>query len=181
MALPNSGRLSLADIATEFGGTAPHKLSEYYGSGNVPASGVLKLSDFYGESAFTPTHQWTIGVYDLYGFIQYGYLAGNYGDITPKTVSVDNHTSPIRGVRVGINGSVYYFEIDFSDTSYSPFLGKDIRILFQDAEFIITGAVIKSSRWLMLENQPSGSPTHNLYQYLSVRTGNTLGVNIGFE
>jgi hypothetical protein len=30
MALQSSGAISLNDIATEFGGTTPHSLSEYY-------------------------------------------------------------------------------------------------------------------------------------------------------
>lgn len=61
MALPGSGTLSIQDIADEFGGIAPHSLSEYYrngayvGSSNtgVPTSGTISLSDFYGASAAT--------------------------------------------------------------------------------------------------------------------------------
>ena len=61
MALPGSGTLSIQDIVDEFGGTAPHSLSEYYrngayvGSNNtgVPTSGTISLSDFYGASAGT--------------------------------------------------------------------------------------------------------------------------------
>ena len=59
MALPGSGTLSIQDIADEFGGIAPHSLSEYYrngayvGSSNtgVPTSGTISLSDSYGASA----------------------------------------------------------------------------------------------------------------------------------
>lgn len=52
MALPSSGQISLNDIATEFGGTAPHALSEYYSKGNAPASGEIQLAqDFYGTSS----------------------------------------------------------------------------------------------------------------------------------
>jgi len=58
MTLQASGAISMADIVAEFGGVAPHSLSEYYrggayvGSSNmgVPASGAIKLSDFYGAS-----------------------------------------------------------------------------------------------------------------------------------
>jgi len=61
MALPGSGTLSIQDIADEFGGIAPHSLSEYYrngayvGSSNtgVPTSGTISLSDSYGASAAT--------------------------------------------------------------------------------------------------------------------------------
>lgn len=58
MTLPASGSISLSQIATEFGGAAPHSLSEYYrGGANVPnappnlaipTSGTIKLTDFYG-------------------------------------------------------------------------------------------------------------------------------------
>ena len=52
MALPSSGPLSIGDIAGEFGGVAPHALSEYYGAAaGVPASGTIAISDFYGTSS----------------------------------------------------------------------------------------------------------------------------------
>lgn len=54
MALQSSGQISLGDIATEFGGTAPHSLSEYYSKGNAPASGEIQIAaDFYGTSSCT--------------------------------------------------------------------------------------------------------------------------------
>lgn len=55
MALQSSGSISLSNVASEFGGSTPHSLSEYYGSDTgVPASGQIKLSQFYGTSSFTP-------------------------------------------------------------------------------------------------------------------------------
>ena len=56
MALPSSGTITLQQIATEFGGDAPHSLSEYYRGGayttsnntSVPTSGAISLSNFYG-------------------------------------------------------------------------------------------------------------------------------------
>ena len=65
MALPASGPLSLSDIQAEFGGTNPISLSEYYKGGayvlntdyapNVPSSGTIKISDFYGARKTTVT------------------------------------------------------------------------------------------------------------------------------
>jgi hypothetical protein len=57
MAVTSSGEISKQDIVDEFGGTAPHAMSEYYrGAGevgsantNVPTSGEIKMSDFYGS------------------------------------------------------------------------------------------------------------------------------------
>jgi hypothetical protein len=59
MALPESGTLTFAQIATEFSGSQPYSLSQYYRGGslvganntNVPTSGVISFSNFYGASA----------------------------------------------------------------------------------------------------------------------------------
>jgi hypothetical protein len=60
MALPSSGVLTLDDIQTEFGGTNPISLSEYYRGGGlvpdsalnaaIPTSGAISVSDFYGSA-----------------------------------------------------------------------------------------------------------------------------------
>lgn len=62
MALPTSGPLTLADIQTEFGGSNPISLSEYYAGGAyvpagttgtygaVPSSGTISIQNFYGTS-----------------------------------------------------------------------------------------------------------------------------------
>jgi hypothetical protein len=65
MALPLTGAISLTDIQTEFGGSNPLSLSNYYKGGsyvlttdyapNVPTSGVISLSDFYGARKTTLT------------------------------------------------------------------------------------------------------------------------------
>ena len=64
MALPSSGTLTIQDIVNEFGGSAPHSLSEYYRGGSrvqnvpfnngVPTSGAISISDFYGARKYTP-------------------------------------------------------------------------------------------------------------------------------
>ncbi len=58
MALQSSGAIKLSEIQTEFGGTNPVSLSEYYSGGSfvpsgtsgVPASGTVSVGDFYGAS-----------------------------------------------------------------------------------------------------------------------------------
>jgi len=66
MAIPSSGPLSLNDIQTEFGGTNPISLSEYYAggglvqsgatgdSGPIPTSGQISIGQFYGSTARVP-------------------------------------------------------------------------------------------------------------------------------
>lgn len=58
MPLPASGPISLLDLQNEFGGGNPIGLNEYYRNGglvgpsntNVPTSGAISLSQFYGAS-----------------------------------------------------------------------------------------------------------------------------------
>jgi hypothetical protein len=63
MAIPASGPLAFTDIQTEFGGSNPISLSEYYAGGGlvpagtsgtygaVPSSGQISVQNFYGTSA----------------------------------------------------------------------------------------------------------------------------------
>jgi len=68
MAIQTSGIITLSDIQTEFGGSNPVSLSEYYAGGSyvpsgtsgsngaVPTSGEIAVSDFYGtQSGITIT------------------------------------------------------------------------------------------------------------------------------
>jgi len=65
MALQTEGPISLWDIQQEFGGSAPTRLAEYYKGGsyvlltdyapNVPATGPISLTDFYGAKRTTLT------------------------------------------------------------------------------------------------------------------------------
>lgn len=66
MTLPTSGPLSLSAIQSEFGGSNPISLSEYYAGGAyvtagtsgtygaVPSSGTISIRNFYGTSATPP-------------------------------------------------------------------------------------------------------------------------------
>lgn len=63
-ALQTSGTISINDLATQFGGTTPHSMNEYYKGGanvpnisvnaSVPTSGQISLDNFYGAAASTP-------------------------------------------------------------------------------------------------------------------------------
>ena len=65
MAIPSSGAISLQTVQTEFGGTNPISIDEYYAGGSfvqagavgtngpVPSSGQIALSNFYGTEKAT--------------------------------------------------------------------------------------------------------------------------------
>ena len=65
MTLPTSGPISASDIQAEFGGSDPFNISNYYKGGdyvldtdyapNVPTSGPISLSNFYGAKRTTLT------------------------------------------------------------------------------------------------------------------------------
>lgn len=109
MALPSSGPLSLTDIQTEFGGTAPIGLNEYYRGGayvtpnntNVPTSGQIAVNNFYGAvrritvplSISSPAYN-----YDVYSNRGPSYIAG----ISDVTLTVDS------GVLVGSTSTAAY-------------------------------------------------------------------------
>jgi hypothetical protein len=65
MALQASGPISLLDVATEFGGAAPHSINEYYGKPGLPASGIISLNDFYGKA-----NEVTLRIYPGYTGVQ---------------------------------------------------------------------------------------------------------------
>lgn len=63
MPLPATGPIALSSLQTEFGGTSPIALSEYYAGAGivqsslsvVPSSGAIAMSKFYGLSASAPS------------------------------------------------------------------------------------------------------------------------------
>jgi hypothetical protein len=68
MTIPSSGPVTFTDIQTEFGGSNPIALNEYYAGGTyvpagttgtygaVPSSGQISVQNFYGTTAFTPIY-----------------------------------------------------------------------------------------------------------------------------
>ena len=97
MAIPSAGSaLSLSDIQTEFGGSNPIALSEYYAggdnvpsgtsgdAGSIPSSGTIAVSQFYGSSnrvAIALTISSTTQSYNIYSNRGGTYSAGN-SDVT---------------------------------------------------------------------------------------------------
>jgi hypothetical protein len=124
MALQSSGAISINDIVTEFGGTAPHSLSEYYaggglvpaGAGNVPSSGQIQLDDFYGATAVQPAAS--------------GYLyAWGRSKYNMTTLPADTYTP----TKIGGNDSSWVF-ID-SDNNGAAFTKSDGRLWYTGKHF----------------------------------------------
>jgi len=95
MPIPGPGpAISMTTIATEFGGSVPHSLSEYYRGGGlvpntptnaaIPTSGTISMSNFYGSAnrvAYTLTISGNTYNYDVYANRGPSYVSGA-SDIT---------------------------------------------------------------------------------------------------
>lgn len=101
-AIPSTGAISLSDFATEFGGTAPHSLSEYYRDGanvpgnntNVPTSGQFRFGQMRGAiNAIINTLANTTNV-DLSTV-----FGSNWASSVPKEIIIPS------GVTIGGTGS----------------------------------------------------------------------------
>ena len=107
MALQSSGAISLNDIQTEFGGSNPISLSEYYLNGayttsnntSVPTSGAISIDNFYGAIR---------AVYVIYEIIGAG--GGGGGGLT-----INSNTAS--GGSAGGNSSLTYTPAGGSSTT----------------------------------------------------------------
>lgn len=110
MPIPGPGTaISMNTIATEFGGTVPHSLSEYYRGGGlvpntptnaaIPTSGAISMGNFYGSSSRTAvalTIAANTNSYDVYTNRGPSYVAGS-SDVTVTInpgVTVGSTTTP---------------------------------------------------------------------------------------
>lgn len=102
MPVPSSGEIKISDLVAEFGGDAPHALSEYYrdaglvpgNNTNIPTSGQFSLSDAYGavdEISAAATSGANIDISTLFG--------SNWTSTVPKRLTIGS------GVTIGGTGS----------------------------------------------------------------------------
>lgn len=109
MALQGSGPIKLSEVQTEFGGTNPISLSEYYAAeGSLPTTGAISIGDFYGLS------DGIIVTFDLYG----GGGAGGGGAAGSPLGGVEGggggagaRVTAINASGEIVNGQTYTFEI----------------------------------------------------------------------
>jgi hypothetical protein len=101
-AIPASGAISLSDFATEFGGTPPHSMSEYYRNGanvpsnnsNVPTAGAFSFGQMRGainEIILAATSGANVDISGLFG--------ANWTSTVPKRLTIGS------GVTIGGTGS----------------------------------------------------------------------------
>ena len=120
MAVTSSAPIDIGDLVTEFGGSTPHSLTEYYRGGSlvpntttnasVPASGAISLTDFFGASASGGTSDTlTLTVGTVLTFRGFSVLAGS---ISPNTVEFDSWNVTITGLYNNISDGKLYLTIN---------------------------------------------------------------------
>lgn len=116
MALQSSGQISLNDVQTEFGGTNPINIDEYYRGGslvpntpansNIPTSGTIAMDDFYGGTASsTPTYNVSVNNTSI--------NEGNATTVTVTTTNVPNGTE----LYYRVSGTVENYFVGVSSAS----------------------------------------------------------------
>lgn len=136
MALPTSGPISLAQIRTEFGG--PYSMAYYYRGGgyttgnniNVPTSGKISLSQFYGAVKAVPgSLSYGPGVY-YYAIPPFAWITfdvraggGGGGSVSSGHTGGAGGTSQVYGGNINVSangGSGGAAGIPFGPNNYLP-------------------------------------------------------------
>jgi len=110
MTVQASGIIKIQDLATEFGGVAPHSMSEYYLDGdyvtgdNTPPAGVDISTNFYEISnrfVIDTTSSDYTGPYDV-GEVQVSHVGGGNIAIGQKVTASTTYTNdtPVAGVQI---------------------------------------------------------------------------------
>lgn len=176
MVLQASGAISLADIQTEFGGTNPIGMNEYYvggsyvpsGTAGLPSSGAISLNSFYSKAKssytylITPTNYYTTltRYTNAYTITQYNtdpqvYLQMNSSSVYSSVTHVYGNNRLQDATSVSI-------EFDFYITSYSV----------ADALFFYMGYnTTPSSSFTEGNNTPAYQLVIEIYQYAAYTRG----------
>ncbi len=132
MAVTSSVPIDITDLANEFGGDAPHSLTEYYRGGslvpnttannNVPTSGAISLTDFFGA---TNTVTWTMiqtngvssGKLPLIGYSDS--LGGSFGSVSDNSIDFLSKTFKALWHRQAGSEVGLHFQIQDNSTGWT--------------------------------------------------------------
>lgn len=114
MTLQSSGRISLRDIGTEYIDARPTSLSEFYGKPDVPSSGNLSISDFYGKTRIVNRYMAFAGEYVDGGKLGVDSWVHDSSANIPIKI---NGVNAILGAQIedqingGTNGILWYYDL----------------------------------------------------------------------
>ena len=132
MTIVSSGAISINSLVSEYGGSAPHSLSEYYrggwlvanhsNNGNVPTSGTISLSNFYGANNQSPTNLTCAGTlasfspsFNKYGVTRHGAIpssTNNSSHVPYPAGSITDNTFTNTGGTTTFTLREFYAQLD---------------------------------------------------------------------
>jgi hypothetical protein len=166
MALPSSGTISLNDLQTEFGGSNPIAISEYYRGGglvpdvavnaNVPTSGQISLSNFYGASNSDPNP----------APFAFGDISDNFGT---DTFAANSNQVTITGINVPItmNFGMTDGEVNRTGLGFGPMSGT--------VTVYVDGVFANSFTW----SRGTNGQTQNITRNMKVTVSNNANLIVG--
>jgi hypothetical protein len=172
MPLQSSGAISLSQIQTEFGGSNPISLSEYYNAASgIPASGTISMNQFYGKSNAPAASGLIMRWRGNWSSNSSGYTAWDYGR-TPYGIHVSttdiNGRSPgttFSNYINGANGSVSLRCYDGGNNNYGTGTLYFSTTTFNWNTFVLPGNgggyQTNSTIWQFIFDRDDGTPDHS--------------------
>jgi hypothetical protein len=178
MPLQSSGAISLANVQTEFGGSNPIGINEYYGvAAGVPGSGTISLADFYGKSAVA-LFNFTEGVFgvsiNFYGNSQTHNFNGNI--VTPGSASSPKTFTVYQYAANPSTVTLRYYQGGALNTTWTGYTFSLITFSFGSSSMQFTSTIYDYSDYEDLGlgeayvswNTAQGAPTtRTLYRHIS--------------
>jgi hypothetical protein len=138
MALQSSGAIKLSEIQTEFGGSNPISLSEYYAADvGVPASGEISIADFYGTSSALNVTV-TQGSSTSASAIYYGYFIN--GSVSPTSIFGYDILYIYRRYSTSTTASAFWLYLDGASVPSNLFTSIQIQTSSGFAELLASSA-----------------------------------------
>lgn len=188
MPLPSSGPLTFANIQTEFGGSNPIGLNEYYAGGGlvpsgtsgtygaVPSSGTISVQNFYGTQSLVPRgvfgggQDGFTGPTNIISYISMSSTgnATSFGQLTTTQRENAACASSTRGVWIAGSNSDIMQYITIASTGNSITFGSVVNPTVTE----LTMASSNSTRGIIFGGR---SPVTNAIQYITIATtGNSV-------
>ena len=175
MTLPNSGPVTFASIQTEFGGSNPISLSEYYRGGslvpnhgntsNIPTSGTISVNNFYGTSQQAP-------------------IDTSVGGASAANNNYGKYGSNVRGIQIGNRGTDYPAQGTWNNQTFTNSSGNSTftinRVTLQTSNIITTPSLA-----VEINGNYTGQGMASLAGYNVIKVGNaalgTFGSNANYS
>jgi len=129
MALQSSGAITLAQVQSEFGGSNPININEYYRGGSyvpnssansgIPTSGAIDMADFYGGTALSADNNFSFTMQSYTtgsGKLAFNHYGAN-GSVSDSSIVTNNLNSYTISDMSKIQGVAFTYIVTFAGTA----------------------------------------------------------------